>query len=213
MRRLLIAFLLPLAAVTPLHADDWSLPKITQQVLRLESASRDGDKGTCSAAIFTPGLALTAAHCVEGEEVDLTLDGRYATVLRSNRLLDLAVVKFTPRATDVVMPLGTAPDRGREVAIIGFAFAKRDPTATFGRVAVPKDEDGFLVLNADIIFGQSGCPVINRKGQLVAITSAIQSQGPAHLGLAVPVTTITEFIADLLPKATAPPAPAPAPKP
>jgi S1-C subfamily serine protease len=163
-------------------------------------ASRDGDRGTCSSVIFAEGFALTAAHCVQGDGLDVTIDGRYATVHRSNRLLDLAVVKFAPRASDVIVPMGATPDRGREVAIIGFAFAKRDPTATFGRVAVPRDEEGFLVLNADVIFGQSGCPVINRQGRLVGITSAIQANGPAHLGLAIPVTTVAEFVADLLPK-------------
>lgn len=198
--RMLLLVMLSIGLAATVRADDWALPKIDQQVLRLEVATQGGDRSTCSAVIVASGYALTAAHCVDASGVDLTLAGRYATVHRSNRLLDLAVVKFVPRTSDVIVPLGALPDRGREVAIVGFAFSKRDPTATFGRVAVSKDEEGFLVLNADVIFGQSGCPVINRQGQLVGITSAIQSEGPAHLGLAVPVTTVKEFISDLLTK-------------
>lgn len=198
--RLRVALLTVLAVFlgSRVSADDWSLPNISKQVLRLESATEGGGKGTCSSVIFAPGYALTAGHCV-GKDVDVTIDGRYAVVYRSNRLLDLAVIKFTPHASDMIVPLGKTPERGREVAIVGYAFAKRDPTATFGRVAVPVDEDGYLVLNADVLQGQSGCPVIDRKGHLIGITSAIQFNGPAHLGLAVTIDTVTDFVSDLLP--------------
>lgn len=193
-----------LCANARVSADDWSLPNISKQVLRLDVSKADGARATCSAVIVADGYALSAAHCVTGSDVEVTLAGRYATVHRSSRLLDLAVVKFAPRASDMIVPLGKEPDRGRDVAVVGFAFGKRDPTATFGRVAVPEDEEGYLVLNADAIFGMSGCPVLDRQGALVGILSAIQSSGPAHLALAIRVEVVREFVADLLPQPKVP---------
>jgi S1-C subfamily serine protease len=54
-------------------------------------------------------------------------------------------------------------------------------------------------VNADLIFGDSGGAVINYQGQLVDMSSAIYDQGPAHMGVAVPVETLRSFMKQYLP--------------
>lgn len=173
------------------------LPTVEPAVQRLTMANKDNEGGTCSAVIFKAGYALTAAHCVDGD-YDFVIGGRAASVERSNRILDLAVVKFLSRTTDgsVVLALKT-PSKGTEIAALGFAFGKKDLHSQFGYIANEKDEDGYVVLNMDIIFGDSGGIIFDKKGRLIGITSAIQNQGPAHLGLAIPVETVREFIEGL----------------
>jgi S1-C subfamily serine protease len=176
---------------------------VMASVLRLEVADADHDRGVCSSVVIAPGVAVTAAHCVDGENLDFTVDGRAATVAVKNRILDLAVVRFPSRTTDKAVPFAPAtPKVGAAVVAKGFAFAKKDVHSQFGRVACQKDEDGYLVSDMNLIFGDSGGPLLDAKGRLVGINVAIYSQGPAHLALAVPVETVLEFVREFLPKAT-----------
>ena len=206
--RLRVAVVLLLAVLlgSRVSADDWSLPNINKQVLRLETAREGGAKGTCSSVIFAPGLALTAAHCTDSKDIALTLGGRHATLERSNRILDLAVVKFAPRSDDMPIPLRSGPpSAGEAVAAVGFPFAKRDLAVQIGHVAVSKDEHGYMVVNVDLIPGDSGGPVLDKKGRLVGIISAVEHSGPAHQGLVVELQTIRDFIFDLMPAPKAKP--------
>jgi S1-C subfamily serine protease len=188
----LVITLLSLSALT--LASDWDIPDLKKTVLRLERTASDGAVGICSAVVYAPGKALTAAHCVDHSNADFTLAGRHATVIEQNRGLDIATMKFKPKDEVPIVLATSVPKAGREVAMIGFAFGKPDLHAQFGRVANSRDQDGYTVLNMDTIFGDSGGAVIDRKGQLVGIVSAIYANGPAHLGLAVPIDTVRDFI-------------------
>jgi S1-C subfamily serine protease len=199
MRHLYLAAALTLALATSATATESGAPM--PSVLRLDVADADGGEGTCSVAVIAPGVAVTAAHCVDGTDLDFTVDGRSATVAVKNRILDLAVVKFPARSTDTPVQFApSSPKVGAEVVAKGFAFAKKDVHAQYGRVACQKDEDGYLVSDLTLIFGDSGGPLFDAKGRLVGVNVAIQFQGPARLALAVPVETVLEFVREYLPK-------------
>lgn len=198
--RLYLAAALLLALAPSAHAQKAS--PAMPSVLRLEVADADDERGVCSSVVIAPGVAVTASHCVDGTDLEFSVDGRAATVAIKNRVLDLAVVKFAARATDVSVVLAScSPQPGAAVSVVGFAFGKKDVHRQYGHVSATKDEEGFLVSDVNLIPGDSGGPLLDAKGRLVGINVMIQFQGPGRLALAVPVETVREFVAEYLPKA------------
>jgi S1-C subfamily serine protease len=57
-----------------------------------------------------------------------------------------------------------------------------------------------LIVSADVIFGNSGGAAIDSSGCLIGMVSAIRAQGPAHLGMMVPVSAIRDFVEQYLRK-------------
>lgn len=172
-----------------------SLETAAAAVLPLRGAS---DMGTwrCSAVVVAPGLALTAAHCV-ARDADYVLDvTRDVTVLKKNRILDLAALKFTAKASDVVLPMAAqnAPI-GREITVIGFSLGQADLTAKFGHVARSTiNEDGALVLDVAAFHGDSGGAVVNKRMELVGLLVAGRLDDAQEQIYAVPITTIAGFL-------------------
>lgn len=185
------------------HAQDYAatVASLHKSVLRV--AIQKGEKqGTCSAVVF--GIvdgraeALTAAHCVATNDtaLDFTVADRSGRVEISNRLLDLAVVTFRANNDTVAVPLApTTPPAGSPVIIAGYAFAFEGIAFQFGHVAQQfgRETKGVTV-NGDIIFGDSGGSLLDAQGRLIGITSSIYSQGPAHLGVAVSIEQVHEFL-------------------
>ena len=206
MGKLVIAVMVMLGSLG-LQASDWSavLDGVERKVLRLEmqGAAAPGP-GICSGVVLnaTAGFLLTAAHCVDGKDVQVTVDGRHAAVTKTNRVLDLAVVRFSPRPSHRAVKLATdAPKMGTEVAVVGFPFGVEELHTQFGHVARQQDE-GELYVNADIIPGNSGGALLNPAGELVGVNVAVRFAfgGAAHMGVAVALETLRDFAAEYLPK-------------
>lgn len=189
------------------QAADW-LPVVKgleHQVLRLE-VLKAGERGVCSAVVLNAnaGFALTAAHCVAvdpTERIDLTVAGREAAVVRANRLLDLAVVRMDPSASDASMPLAPqTPPAGSPLAVVGFAFGSKQQILQFGHVALMRDrEDDNMRMAVDVISGDSGGAAIDEQGRLIGMISAVNYYGPMHLGVAVPVEAVRAYVKQYLP--------------
>lgn len=157
--------------------------------------------GTCSCVVFdiTPdgrAHALTAAHCVDHEDINITVSGRSARSMISNRILDLAIVQFRPASgTQTIVLAPTTPPAGSATIAAGYAFGVEEIVYQFGHIAQPYNrETKSLWLNMDIIFGDSGGAILDSQGRLVGVTSAIFSNGPAHIGIAVPIESVHDFI-------------------
>jgi S1-C subfamily serine protease len=190
-------------------AADWALvvKPVAKQVPRLE-IQKDGsdDPGVCSGVVLNidPGVLLTAAHCIpsgDAKTYSITANGRDAEVLKVNRILDLAVLKFH-RKHEEAMELATdTPPIGTEVAVAGYGFGIEKLAIQFGRVSQSRnDETKTLWINVDALFGDSGGAVLDAEGRLVGMTSKIYSNGPAHISGAVNVETIQDFVEPWLPK-------------
>ena len=190
-------------------AADWSaiVKPAAKQVPRLE-VLREGDTkpSICSGVVLNAdaGFLLTAAHCVsttKDQDVSLTVNGRHAEVAKSNRLLDLAVVRFRVKDEQAIALASETPPVGAEVAVIGYAFGIEKIAVQFGRVSQAlNDETKTLWLNVDLIFGDSGGAVIDEQGRLVGMNSRIYSNGPAHMASAVPIEQIADFVESYLPR-------------
>lgn len=179
--------------------------KLVTQVPRVEM--RTGAKvGTCSAVVFeidAEGIAhaLTAAHCVSHSpdtEFDLTLNGRNARVIQTNRIIDLAIVQFRAKGETAAITLApSAPPNGTAVAVAGYAFGVEEIVFQFGHIAQSYNKETKTIwINGDLIFGDSGGSIVDDQGRLVGVTSSVFHDGPAHIGGAVPVDIIHDFIDD-----------------
>ncbi|MGK7926111.1 MAG: HhoA/HhoB/HtrA family serine endopeptidase [Spirulina sp.] len=151
--------------------------------------------------IDTAGIVLTNAHVVSGaDEVSVTLqDGREfeATVLGSDPVTDLAVVKIQGASDLPVMPLGDS-DR---LQVGDWAIAVGSPgglnnTVTLGiistldrpssQVGIPDKRLNFLQTDAAINPGNSGGPLLNANGEAIGINTAIRANATG-IGFAIPI--------------------------
>jgi len=161
------------------------------------------------------GLVLTNHHVVKGaNSIAVRLAGGRqfeATVLGSDEGSDLAVLQFKP--VDVKLRAATLGDSatvkvGQLVLAIGSPFAL-DDTVTVGvisataraGVGVASYED-FLQTDAAINPGNSGGPLVNLRGQVIGINTAIAtgSGSSAGVGFAIPSTMASRIMRDLIDK-------------
>lgn len=204
--RVVMAGMLAALSVS-LQATDWTVivKPALPQVPRIEVLhERSQQPGVCSGVVLNAqdGFLLTAAHCVEGDPAKLaiTVNGRDATIEKSNRLLDLAVLKFKAKR-ETAMPLArVSPQIGSEVAVLGFAFGIERIAVQFGRVTQSyNDETKTLWLDASVIPGNSGGAVIDEQGRLVGMTSRVYYSGPSNVGAAIPIEVVEDFVEPFLP--------------
>ncbi|MDG2488253.1 MAG: trypsin-like peptidase domain-containing protein [Roseibacillus sp.] len=151
---------------------------LTATVSLFSEASESSGSGVI---ISRSGLILTAGHVVEGlEEVTVVFsDGKQAAgkVLGSNLSKDAAMVKLEGDLEWPFVELGDS--RGVEVGdfvvSLGHAGgfdALRTPPVRFGRV-VALNPLGFIGSDCALIGGDSGGPLFNLEGEVIAIHSSI----------------------------------------
>jgi serine protease Do len=153
------------------------------------------------------GWILTNNHVVEGaDEVSVTLlDGRSYTAEIKGRdpKTDLALIKIKPENGLPVATLGDsdALQVAEPVMAIGNPFGLSH-TVTVGVVSA-KDRsigsgpyDAFIQTDASINPGNSGGPLINMRGDVVGINSAIVASGQG-IGFAIPINMAKSVMAQL----------------
>jgi len=169
------------------------------------------ERGTGSGLIISgDGRLVTNAHVVAGaDRVRVTLkDGRIfdGEVVGADEVTDLAVVKIDayglPTAT---LGKSEALTAGEWAIAIGNPLGL-DNTVTIGiisalgrsssEVGVPDKRVSFIQTDAAINPGNSGGPLLNAKGEVVGINTAIRA-GAQGLGFAIPIETV-DRIADQL---------------
>jgi serine protease DegQ len=156
-----------------------------------------------SGVIVSPeGYILTNNHVVEGaDEIEVGLaDGRKAeaSVVGTDPETDLAVIRIKEKNLPVIV-LGE-PDKARVgdvVLAIGNPFGVGQ-TVTMGIIsALGRNNlhinhfENFIQTDAAINFGNSGGALVDSRGNLLGINSAIYSQtgGSVGIGFAIPVST------------------------
>ncbi|WP_017294631.1 HhoA/HhoB/HtrA family serine endopeptidase [Geminocystis herdmanii] len=154
------------------------------------------------------GIILTNAHVVSGaDKVTVTLkDGRKfeGQVRGSDQVTDLAVVKITPQGQD--LPVASLGDSS-VVKVGDWAIAVGNPigldnTVTLGIISTlnrPSSEVGildkridFLQTDAAINPGNSGGPLLNARGDVIGINTAIRADATG-IGFAIPINRAKEL--------------------
>ena len=183
-------------------------------------------RGIGSGVVIDPaGYILTNAHVI-GESSDihvlLSTNRRLpAKVLGKDKRYDLAVLKVESKAPLPFARFGnpTRVRKGQFAIALGnpFGLAKTpDPTMTVGHVSalnrsIPAPErgmeyDGLIQTDAAINPGNSGGPLVNIRGEVIGINTAIftTTGGSIGIGFAVPINERTRALIESLKKAQQP---------
>jgi len=173
--------------------------------------------GSGSGVIISPdGYILTNNHVIENAarlEVTMYDESTYpARLVGRDVSNDLAVIKIDPPPDKKLtfIPIGdsTKIQVGQKVLAIGnpFGFQSTLTTGVISNVGrTLKSENNRIIRNviqtdAAINPGNSGGPLIDSKGRLIGINTAIfsPSQGSAGIGFAIPASTISRVVPDLI---------------
>lgn len=156
------------------------------------------------------GLVLTNAHVVDGaEDVFVRLnDGREFKVVdtKSDERADIALLTIEPSETLTAIPLGDDEDMqiGDWVLAFGSPFGMHQSVtqgiiSAKGRGIGGDPNKAFLQTDAAVNPGNSGGPLVNLRGEVVGINTAISTRSGGYDGisLAVPVNLV-KWVADQL---------------
>jgi serine protease Do len=159
--------------------------------------------------IEASGVALTNAHVVDkADKIDVvTLDGtKYtASVVGIDKKTDLAVLKLNGGTSKFpFVPLGNSDETqvGEWVLAVGSPFGLQ-ATVTAGIISAKARQigagpyDDFLQTDAAINPGNSGGPLINMRGEVIGINTAIV-RGGSGIGFAVPSNLARKISGDLV---------------
>ncbi|HEY6367497.1 MAG TPA: DegQ family serine endoprotease [Candidatus Binatia bacterium] len=160
--------------------------------------------------IDADGSILTNNHVVENAQkivVKLSDDQEYeAKVVGRDPKTDIAIIKINAKTGLTVASLGDSDNLevGEWVMAIGNPFGL-DSTVTSGIVSAKGRHigqgpyDNFIQTDASINPGNSGGPLLNLRGEVIGINTAIfsRSGGNIGIGFAIPINLVKELLPQL----------------
>lgn len=170
--------------------------------------------------VSADGLVLTNKHVVLDEEADYTIitidDKRYsAKVLARDPAQDLAIMKIDSQEKFPSIKLGDSNgiQIGQSVIAIGNALGKFSNTVSvgvisgLGRTISASDQsgrfsevlEGIIQTDAAINQGNSGGPLINLKGEVIGVNTAM-AEGAESIGFAIPINIAKRDISQVVRK-------------
>ena len=181
--------------------------------LRIQPPSKELLRGQGSGFIVdSKGIILTNAHVVnKADKVTVTLnDGRQfiGEVKGTDEITDLAVVKVDTK--DEILPVAILGDSNL-IQVGDWAIAVGNPlgfnnTVTLGiistlkrpssAIGIPDKRLDFIQTDAAINPGNSGGPLLNDRGEVIGINTAIRADAMG-IGFAIPINKAKE-IKDIL---------------
>ena len=210
--------------VTPIATkNDLTLTQLFEQAesgvvrVTVDRAEGSGRSGVGSGFVYdAKGNLITNAHVVQdSQKITVTfLDGSSykAQIVGVDRFTDIAVIKVEADPS-LMHPLSIGDSSslkvGESVAAIGNPFGLSGSmtagiVSQLGRV-LPSQESAFSIpdviqTDAAINPGNSGGPLLNMRGEVVGINTAIQSATGefSGVGFAVPARTISKIVPQLI---------------
>jgi len=192
--------------------------KSEEGVVKIQVDRDDQNTGSVGSGFVYDNLGhiITNAHVVDGaSKATVTfLDGSQydAEIIGIDKFTDLAVIKVNEKPR-LLHPLQIGDSSqlhvGEQVAAIGNPFGLSGSMTSgivsqMGRL-LPSQDSGFSIpdviqTDAAINPGNSGGPLLNMKGQVVGINTAIQSisGGNTGIGFAVPSNTAIKIVPSLI---------------
>ena len=153
------------------------------------------------------GLILTNHHVIDGaDRIGVRLaDGRQLRAERvgSDPETDVALIRVDAGPVAASAPLGDSDTLrvGEWVLAIGNPLAYEHTVTVgvvsyIGRKLFDRSLDRYIQTDAAINFGNSGGPLINARGEVIGINSAISSRA-SNIGFAVPINQAKEILPQL----------------
>ena len=170
------------------------------------------DSGGSGFLISAEGLVVTNNHVIDGaDEIEVNLGDSVveAEIVGADPATDLAVLKIAVDEQLPYLALGDSQSLrvGEWVMAIGSPLRGLTDTVTVGVVSGKGRQLGmslettsfenFIQTDAAINFGNSGGPLINLRGEVVGINTAI-NYGSENIGFAVPVATLQQILPQLV---------------
>ena len=183
---------------------------------QISDATGEGEASGTGVVLTSDGEILTNAHVVEGAtKVSVRFAGetepRTATVLASDPGNDLALLKID--ATNLKPATFAQPgtiSSGDQVIAIGYALAlDGGPSVTSGIISALKRTiitesgalNGLIQTDAAISSGNSGGPLVNLRGEVVGINTAVArsdvNQAATNIGFSISVDEIVPVLEQL----------------
>ena len=183
---------------------------------QISDATGEGEASGTGVVLTADGEILTNAHVVEGATgVTVRFAGetepRTATVLASDAGNDLALLKID--ATNLKPATFAQPGTiriGDQVIAIGYALAlDGGPSVTSGIISALKRTiitesgalNGLIQTDAAISSGNSGGPLVNLRGEVVGINTAVArsdvNQAATNIGFSISVDEIVPVLEQL----------------
>lgn len=154
------------------------------------------------------GLILTNNHVIEGADliqVQLSDSPKLyeAKLIGSDQRTDIALIKIKPEGKLAIAALGSSKDVavGEWVAAIGNPFGHshtltKGIVSSIGREISEINRVPLIQTDAGINPGNSGGPLVNTKGYVIGVNSAIDARGPG-IGFAIPIDEVKRILPDL----------------
>lgn len=194
-------------------------PSVVSVICSLPQASGRAKRGVGSGTVVrADGLVVTNAHVVPitATAIDVVYashERAKAQVIHREPLLDLAVLApEVPRVEEAPVVFRERPVRpGEWVVAVGHPFGLGD-TVTVGVVSgLGRDwvdvgrpeglpEDGFFSFvqtDASINTGSSGGPIVDLRGEVLGIATAVRGEGTG-IGFAVPAPMVRRYLEEVL---------------
>lgn len=185
---------------------------MTMQDLFMGRSSARAQIGTGSGVIISPdGYIITNNHVINGsQELSITLnDNRIykAELIGTDEKTDIALLKID---TESDLPFATFGDSdqakvGEWVLAVGNPF-NLNSTVTAGIISAKSrdlsgiNEQSFIQTDAAVNSGNSGGALVNTRGELIGINTAITSQTGSYIGysFAVPSNIARKVVEDIM---------------
>jgi S1-C subfamily serine protease len=168
--------------------------------------------------LTSDGLILTNNHVVEGstatEVTDESTGQTYtAIVVGTDATHDIALLQLqgaeglttasldtgdAAQAGDAVTAVGNAEGTGDLVAATGSVTATGQSITTQSETGIEgEDLTGLIQVDADIVSGDSGGPLLDSDGEVVGIDTAASSGSADITGFAIPITAALDIAAQI----------------
>ena len=203
-----IAALLPLVSTAPVQSQADEDTNI--RVYKLASpavVSIQSQRGNGSGSIIdAKGLVLTNAHVVRGVNiVNVTLSDKRqfrGVVIANSTNPDLAIIKLegvTENLPTIQIASSSTIQVGQRAFAIGNPFGRFAGTLTTGIVSRIDRDRNLLQTDAALNPGNSGGPLLNSRGELVGVNTAIFTTNSTNsgIGLAIEADTVKQFISSV----------------
>ena len=178
--------------------------KINPAIVSIDSQITNGISCGTGCVIHKSGIILTSAHVVEdADNVVVTIyngqDYKANILKRFGKDKDIVLLKITTLFPLKTVKLGDSErvKVGQKVLAIGnpFGFSGTLTQGIISRIDYSKNR---IQTDAAINPGSSGGPLINKKGEIIAINQAIYNPdnniSNIGIGFAIPINLIKEYL-------------------